>query len=324
LSFENEFNYPGSRFEMQEDIKVEVECLGAVLEGEGKIGSTLEIHDYPAFGEALTQSIARIEELDCAACIDGRCVECTKNGGTAKIRSRKAGGSVSTFVMMGMGNRNFLGRLDDTAHSAEDLFSRSAELQEFLGNKQSGHDDCAAAKGAVDHVRGVAQLKDDHPNLQFAKSVVASEYPEQDIELLSENVRNQASGFAYVLDSRRWNGDKYVEKISEEDPDAVEVLRMEDNDVHGHAEDAIVIVDGPVDENLRPLHTIDKDKLKELTGREAFIVNLNELRRDALMLGGTQKQRAQLFLSTLLHHAGGAYKNLGNGTHPIYLVQVHV
>jgi hypothetical protein len=322
LAYESEYNFSRRGFEMEEALKVEIECLGKVLEGEGKIKSILEEKDYEAFGSALRESIVAVEEADCAACIDGRCVDCLHNGEPAKIRPRKAGGSLSTFVMMGIGDKNFLDGLEDNAQNAEDLFAASSELQTFLGNKESGHVDCGAAAGAISHVRGVSQLKNGNRNLEFAKDVVAAEFPNQDTESMSDNIRNQAAEFAYVLDSRRWNGEQYVENIAHQDPECVEVLHQKDDEVHGHAEDAIVIIDGLVDGDLRPLHTIYKDKLKELTGHEAFIVNLNELRRDAFKLGSTEKQKAQLYLSTLVHHAGGAYPKLGDGSQPVFIVRI--
>jgi len=309
---------------MQKTIKADFECLGKVLEGKGKIHSRLEESEYESFGEALKRSIAKVEEPDCAACIDGRCVNCLRSGDQGKLRPRKAGGSISTFVMMGLGDKNFLNGLEDTAHGSDDLYAVSADLQAFLGNRESGHEDCGAAMGAVIHVREVAQLGSDSPNLKFVKNVVINEFPGQadSFDEITDNVRSQAAGFAYILDSRGWKGEQYVDKLARQDPESVEILQHKDDEVHGHAEDALIIVDGPVDKNLRPIHTIDKDMLKELSGREAFVVNLNELRRDALLLGKTEKQKAQLYFSALIYHAGGAYPHLGDGSQPVFIVRI--
>jgi hypothetical protein len=126
---------------------------------------------------------------------------------------------------------------------------------------------------------------------------------------------------ADVLEQRGWNGDEYVDHVADDNPEAVEILFTKHDAVHGHAEQAVVLVDGPVDQDGRPLHTIDKDLLKKLTGLEAFVINLNELRRDADKLGKSEKQKAQLYTAALLHVAG-AYKNLGDGSHPVFVVKI--
>lgn len=307
---------------MRTNLQVEVECPGKILEGEGKITSTLPEHEYANFAEALKKSLVEIDEPDCAACIDGRCVECLKNGEAGRNRPKKAGGGISSFVMMGIGDKNFQEGLHDTARSPEDLYTAADQIQVFLGNIPGGHIGCGAAGDTAPHVNAVANLKPNSPAITLTKEALKAEAPDQDADEVIHKVLSQAAPFTYILESRRWNGTEYVDRIAAENPEAVEVLKTKNNELHGHAEDAVVVIDGPVDEDLRPLYTLDKDLLKELTGREAFIVNQDELRRDAHKLGSSPRQIAQLYAAALLYHFGGVYKKLGDSSQPLFIVRI--
>ena len=308
---------------MSNDLQVEVVCLGKVLEGEGKITSTLEKPGYSEFSDALQNSIREVEEADCSACIDGRRCLCQADGSEAKLRPRKAGCDVSTLAMMGMGNKLATNYLADSSKDSEDIFEFSAKLQENLGNKMSGHFDCGAAKGLIKHSRSVSELAPGSQTVELVRTIVSGEAPDEDTVKLTGEVIEQAGPFADVLENCGWNGDQYVQKVAEKEPSTVEKLEVDENDpVGGHAEDAVVVIDGPVDNDGRPQHTIDEEELFKLTGRRAFIVNLNEIRRDATVLGGASRLSARLFAAGLLHHLGGVYKNLGDGSHPLFLVQI--
>ena len=307
---------------MEKELNVEVVRLGKVLEGNGPISSSLEESDYDAFEKGLQQSVVEIEERDCAACIDGRCVNKLRNGEPGKIRPRKAGGSVSTFMMMGLGDRLFLDSLLREEHEeAEGLYATAGALQVYLDNRESGHEDCGAAKGAVKNLRSIPKFSSQGSTINLIRQMVADEYEGVDVDELIEKSTSQALELARVLEQRGWSGDEYIEHVAEDSPEAVEILYTKDDAVHGHAEQAVVVIDGPVDQDGRPLHTIDKESLKNLTGREAFIANLNEIRRDANMLGKTHKQKAQLFAGALLFTTG-AYDNLGDGSHPVFVVKI--
>jgi hypothetical protein len=320
LAYENEFNFWRNP-EVEKVLDVEVTCLGKVLEGNGQISSSLEEGDYASFEHGLKQSIAQVEEADCAACIDGRCTNKLKSGEPGKIRPRKAAGSVSTFLMMGLGDRLFLDDLKDNNEGAEGLYATAGALQIYLDNRECGHEDCAAAKGAVKHLRSVAQFEPEGPTTNLIQDLVRADYGDvRTGELVLKSI-GQASELADVLEQRGWNGDEYVDHVANDNPEAVEILFTKHDAVHGHAEQAVVLVDGPVDQDGRPLHTIDKDLLKKLTGLEVFVINLNELRRDANKLGKSEKQKAQLYTAALLHVAG-AYKNLGDGSHPVFVVKI--
>jgi len=297
---------------------VEVVCMGQILEGEGKIKSTLLESEYDSFAEGLRQSLARVEEPECAACGDGRCVKCLADGQPGKVRPRKFGGSLSPVVMMGLGDRLHLAALQD----GESIYDASEEIAAVLGNKQSGHEDCGAAGGLVKHIETLGTQNLNSSNVKVVKTLVEAEETGADTnELLAGPIR-QALPYAEVLKAQDWIGSDYVDRLAGIDPSTVEVLETDDSPTHGHEEQAVVLIDGPVDEEGRPIHTIDKDKLMELTGHQAFVVNLNEIRRDADILGSTPKQKSEFFAAALLHHVAGVYPSLGDGSHPVFILRV--
>jgi len=307
---------------MDKALDVKVDILGKVLEGEGKIHSMLEEKDYERVAESLKQSVVEVDEPDCSACIDGRCVRCQKNGEAARNRPKKVGAGIGTFAAVGMSDSLFLETLEDTTENADDVYELVDQLQENLGNKISAHEDCGAAKGLTVHIRSVASLKKDGPTVDLVKSLMQQEAPEQDTGKLVQKPLDLATSFADILDARSWSGQGYIKHAADKNPEGVEELYTKDDGLGGHAEQFVAVIDGPVDDDGRPLHTIDKDKLKELTGLEAFIINLNEMRRDADKLGKTEKQKAQIMTAGLMHLLGGAYYNLADDSLPLFVVRV--
>jgi hypothetical protein len=307
---------------MDKTIDVEVDILGKVLEGEGKIHSTLEEKDYERVAEGLKQSVAEVEEPDCPACIDGRCVRCQKNGEAGRNRPKKAGAGIGSFAAVGMSDNLFLESLEDTTENADDVYELVDDLQANLGNKISAHEDCGAAKGLTTHVRAVAALKKDGPTVGLVKQLMKREAPDQDAGALVQKPMDLATSFADILEARGWDGKGYIKHAAQKNPEGVEELYTKDDGLGGHAEQFVAVIDGPVDEDGRPLHTIDKDKLKELTGLEAFIVNLNEMRRDADKLGKTERQKAQIMAASLMYLLGGVYYKLGDESLPLFVVRV--
>jgi len=319
MSFESWENTNRRNYaEMEKTYHVEVINLGKILEGEGHISSTLQEQDYDRVSEALRQSVALIEEPDCAACGDGRCVRHLANGGPGKIRPRKFGASMAPVVMMGLGDKLHLASLED----GESVYDAATEVQGVLGNKECGHVDCGADTGLIKHIRLIGELKLDSISVNVVRKLMEQESPDTDFDAIASDIIAQAPAYADVLEAQGWHGPEYVNSLANKDGETVEILETDDSPLHGHAEQAVVLIDGPVDGDGRPLHTIDKDKFMELTGLQIFAVNLNELRRDADKLGGTAKQKAQLLTAGLLHHIGGVYKDLGDGSHPVFAVKI--
>lgn len=323
MPHESESNFFRNNLEMKTAVTADVTCLGKVLEGDGKIHSRIEENEYGNFASALKESIAEIEEADCPACIDGRRCICQADGSETKLRPRKAGAGLSSFAMVGMGDRLAISYLQGNAHNSDDVYDFIAKLQHTLGNKESGHFDCGAAKGLIKHARSIPDLDPGSPEVGIVRDMVSSEAPSENAGELIKDVVGQAAPFADVLERCGWNGDDYVNKVAAKEPSGVEKLEVDEDDpVGGHAEDAVIIVDGPTDSEDRPIHTVDEEKLFQLTGRRAFIINLNEIRRDASQLGSHATLKARLFTAALLHHLS-AYKNLADGSQPLFLVQIH-
>lgn len=300
-----------------ENVEVNVVSLGRVLEGHGKITSTLEDHEIDGFGEKLKTSVARVEQPGCIACGDGRPCLHQADGSPRQIRARIFGAGAAPLAMVGMADESFI-ETASSIKSQEDLYSVTARLHERLGNEESAHFDCGAAKGLLEHVRTVAELSPDDPNLAVALSVLEKELPEEDTRALAQGVISQTAELAALLQRIDWDGGKYVQHVADKAPANVEVLETKDDEVGGHAEVAVVLVDGPVDEGGHAIYTLDEEKLAQETGRQVFVANLEELRRTARQLGDYPRNLTAL----ILHQICGVYPNLGDGSHPVYVLSV--
>ncbi len=319
--------------ETEREIKVDVSYLGRVGEGEGAITSTLEEDRFGEVAEGLRQSIARVEQDGCTACIDGRCTLHLANSAKGKVRPRKAGASVSPFSMMAIGDPDYLESLRSRVTSPEDFYKEISDLQRHFGRRESGHAglgpdgelvfDCGAAGGLVEQVGAVGQLELDGPIASLVIDFLASHGVGQGEaeEMVSGNIE-RARSFSEVLAENNWDGKKYVAKVASDDPEAVEVLEYDSQDpLHGHKEQFVALVDGPMDED-GPLYSVDKDEMKKHTGLEGFVVNVDELRRDAAQGSSNEKEEAKLLAASLLYHLGGVYKKLGDGSHPVFYIKV--
>lgn len=324
--------------EVPHTYEAEVHLLDLKLEGYGNIHSNLDPSRYQEYGSVLKECISDVSRDGNTACIDGRCAKCLANGQASPVRPRKAGGSVSPFAMKGIGDPYFTSSIVKsqavTDQSADNLlFEQFPVLQRMIGRNESGHVsamedgeivyDCGAANGLVKHVINVAELDQDSPAAKLTKLVLeadATTSPEQ-AENHVDSCIATAKVFATVLQKAGWNGQGYVQKVMDENPAGVEVLNAKRDENHGHEEDCIVIIDGPMDD-YGPRYSLDEKKLKELIGGEAFVINLDELRRDAEKMATSLEDERNLLAASVLFHAGGVYKSLGDGSHPVFLIKI--
>lgn len=313
---EREYSGP-SKPEKDKELEIEVACLGRVLEGEGKIASTLEDGELEAFGVALKKSIGRVEQPECAACLDGRCRLHQADGSSPRLRPRKAGASLSSLATAGIGSDKHLAELEK-CNSAEEVFEYSGQLQRSLGNQESAHVGCGAAGGFIEQSRAVSQLDPAGPTVSLVQNIMSREAPDKDSGRLIERAMKRAGKLAGLLERVGWSGQKFEQHVAAKNPAGVEILETKDDEVHGHAEDAVVIIDGPVDDDGRPLYTLDDEELFRLSGRRVFPVNLAELRRDGAKLADP----AEGLVASLLHHLGGVYYKLGDGSHPLFVITI--
>lgn len=297
--------------------EVNVVSLGRILEGRGKIRSSLEDNGLDGFGEKLRMSLARVEQPACLACGDGRLCLHQADGGPARVRARIFGASTAPLVMVGMADPEFI-KSSTPIKSQADLRAVISRLHERLGNEESGHIDCGAATGMTSHVRSVAELTSDDPNLAVALSILEKELPGEDVRAIARDIIIQAKDMAQLLEQVSWDGPAYVDDVAKKAAANVEVLATKDDGVGGHAEAALVLVEGPVDEDGHALYTIDEQKLMDETGHQAFVVNLEEFRRTAKKLGDYGHNLTAL----VLHQICGVYANLADGSHPVYVVGV--
>lgn len=304
--------------ELEQQIEIEVTALGPVLEGEGAISSRLVEKDYPAFAEALKQSVRRVENDGYTACIDGRRTLHMASGDPGKTRLRKAGAGLAPFMMLAIGDRNFQRALDSGATSAEDFYAAVDDSQRAIGRKASGHFGCGAGEGAPDHADAVGGFGLDGSTANAVISLMRfKNVSEEQARASVRTAIESAKSFGPVLRRIGWSGKDYVEQLAERDPNAVEVLETNDSPLHGHDEQAVVLVDSDDDD---PEFSIDKNVLLKLTGAQAFVINLDEIRRDARRSSTSRAQAIQLTAAGYLYH-GGVFKKLGSNQ-PVFLVNI--
>lgn len=308
---------------MSTDLKIEVTCLGPILEGKGRIHSELEPNDYEQFGEALKQSVAVIEEPGCPACKDGRlCLHHTDNT-PYTVRSRIGGASGAALAMMLLGDRNYLEGLEDTTSSDDELYNEVNALMRFLGNTPGAHNECGALIGLKDHISSIAEASPTTPCVKTALDLAASIKPRDDMDEIFGQIQQNAVDAARLLEKHGWDGAKYTDTLRDEYPGGVEELEIDsEHPARGHQELAIAIVQSPVDKNLRPIYSINDEKLLELTGGQAFTINQDEITRNATLLGGNNRQRAQLLAASWLHQVPGVAYNLTDGSQPVYILKI--
>jgi|GEM_PF-3767748 len=313
--------------------RVEIQILGKVLEGHGAIGSELAETDWSAFGEALKQSVDRIQETEYSSCIDGRQTVELANGSPERLRPRKAGGGLAPFAMRGIGSGEFRQELAGV-NTRQELFDKIALVNKMIGRRESAHAglmpdgavvfDCGAAGGFVAQTKGLGTLTAENPNAKIVFQLLAPEISRsvEPIPLLS-SVSQGAIEFGNILQEKGWDGQAYVEQLMAKDPEAVELLQAKPDEVHGHAEAAVVLVDEEIGEAEEPTVGINKSTLKKLTGHEAFVVNVNEFRRASRLMTSTRDEQIRFIISNLLYHTQGVYNSLGDGSHPLFYLKLH-
>jgi hypothetical protein len=311
--------------------RVEVQILGRVLEGHGAIHSELAQEDWPAFAEVLRQSLEQLQEADYSSCIDGRLTVELASGDPEELRPRKAGGGLTPFVMRGIGSAEFRHQLN-LVDGQRELFAQVTAVNEIVGRNESGHAgimpdgeivyDCGANKSVIEHTSGVGEMTPESPNAKAVIGLIADEIPpttESD-ELLS-SISSGARELSRILDEKAWDGSAYIAQLMEKDPKAVELLEAQRDAVHGHAEGAVVIIDEDMREGDEPSAGINKATLKQLTGQEAFVINLNEFRRNAKIMTDEPEDEIRFILANLLYHTE-VYKNLADGSQPVFYLKL--
>ena len=323
MTYENDLSLTRSSIEMNSEPKIEVTCLGPILEGMGKIHSELEQKDYEMFGEALKQSIAIIEEPGCPACKDGRLCLHHADNTPYTVRARIGGASGAALAMMMLGDRNYLEGLEDTTSSGDDLYKEVNALMTFLKNKPGAHNECGALIGLKDHLSSIANATLTMPNIKVALEIAASIEPVDNMHEVFTRIQRNAAAATSVLEERGWDGAKYTETIRQEYPRGVEELEVDSEHLTGgHKEMAIAIVRSPVDKDMRPIYSISDLKLLELTGEQAFTINQDEITRNAALLSSSRRQKGQLLTASWVHQVAGVAYNLTDGSQPVYIVNI--
>lgn len=312
--------------------QVEVQILGRVLEGHGAISSDLAEQDFPAIAESLRQSIDRVQQTEYSSCVDGRQTIELASGDPEILRPRKAGGGLTPFVMRGLASPEFRRELR-TITTPEELYSKITEVNYLINRRESAHAsimpdgslvfDCGAAGKLVEHVQSIATATEQSPNIKSVLSLVGSEIPPAvSPGLLLRGMNTGGKELGEILLNVGWDGEDYVRQLMQRDPQAVELLKGEDNSLHGHDEKLVALVDEDMKGKQDLTIGINKAKLKELTGLDAFVINVNEFRRSSGIMASTRASRANFIISNLAYQTEGVYKNLADGSHPVFYLKL--
>lgn len=218
--------------------------------GLGNAGGGIPSSLAEASSEALDEqaehdleSLVDPTDLSCTACIDGRPTKCNADGSAPEIRLRHAGGTLALDTAL-----NSDASIVDTFDDTMSIGHQTHLVDELIGGRSAHLGGCGAANGEIIDNRAI----NENPKL-LAAAKVLMEIPEvKDYfgidysDELGERVRENAAKTADYLESKGWDGQKYVDGVVSEYPENVEDLEVDENDheFHGHRESRIIIVIG--------------------------------------------------------------------------------
>ena len=233
-------------------------------------------------------------DLSCTACIDGRRTISNADGSEAKVRLRRVGGSASNLGVALNGEASVV----DT-FSQDDSLGSWVKAVDAIGGSRSAHrGGCGGANGEVDDNRAIH----DNPAVLGATRALM-EIPEVKAYLgvgysdeLAERVRQNAAKTARLLEENGWNGQAYVDGVVATDPDHVEDLEVDHEDVqfHGHKEATLKIIIGD----------------KTYPGDDEFVWNLRASKEICEKLAGQRGTEGyqQLLIAEIAKHMAVAHR----------------
>jgi len=194
------------------------------------------------------------------SCIDGRNRLKNADGSAPEVRLRRAGGTEPNLAVALMAEAPVTNTLDLAAPIAKQAKTIDDFITGVTGFEQSAHmGGCGKANGEVKDLRAIHE----NPAVLTAVKYVL-EIPEvraylvdgyeNEIhegeslydETLAGNVREAAGKAAQFFEQAGWDGQQYVDDVTRMNPRGVEELEVdeEDEQFHGHAESAVIIVLG--------------------------------------------------------------------------------
>ncbi len=300
----------------QETILPKARYLGRLQDlglGEGKIASDVADKEVIKLAAQLRGCLAPVVSDGYSACIDGRYAKRLMNGKPMPVRVRKAGGSMAPFAATCIAKGPLFTAFPLDATSQE-IYEGVVNFQLGHGKRESGHVDefgpsCGAANGAAAHADAIV-----HKTKEMSP-VVAALLPEFSPTTLKDDHEVCLEGAIEFRDNLRrshWDGPAIVQVAAQRDPAGIALLRGEHNDLHGHQERGLLIVN-------MPGYSIDQDLLKETNLGEWFVWNLDETKHDARLEAIDEASYQRLCVAGVLNHLGVA-NNLCAGSMPVILL----
>ncbi len=299
---------------------VEVTLAGRLTigtEAPDRIHSPLSDEQLVEAAETIQQSAAKIEQKNCAVCVDGRCAMCTAADVATEASVLEATDPTEfkkppvTYQLPGglffaataaAVEAEWSGLRPDTANFA-DAFMQVSDFLKSLGYEDGGHTSqfaydsdsktsCGADDGAVParEVVVAAELADEAKRRAIDATVAAMNgktYEQMSADEIKMQDEMRARTMA-LLDARFYDGYSSVEHreaVRKEYPANQQVLVEQHDATHGHAEAALVLV---ADLELTP----DRDVLAQ-KGMQAFIHSKAFADQIADIMGRGSEREAQ-------------------------------
>lgn len=308
----------------EKELQPEVTYLGTLEDfhlgnPESKIKSDLAEASHETrleYGEKMKNAVELVTDKEHIGCIDGRCVKCNADGSATEVRRRQVGGTgtvVETALNIGAA---VLDTLPEDASIGAMVTASEQHIEDTLGIKRSAHlGTCGGVKGAVSHERAIAQ----NPHVMAATKAVMDLEPVRRMNgfgfdaKIAEKVQEKSGQVADLMEAAGWDEQKYVGGVVAQEAVGVE-------DLEGiHEEPAIVVIINTTDK----LHALSDEKMKAMSIKPPFVINLDLTKDLAEALGGDQGEAAvqQAFTHLVAKHMAVADDLPGPGT-PLYLMLI--
>lgn len=282
--------------------------------------------------EKMAKRLVEPTDLTALACIDGRETLHNADGSAPQTRLRRVGGSASNIGVALNAEAPVVDTLSADGTLTEQIDAIDNHITAQTGFEKSAHlGGCGGANGEVDDdrlINGEDIAVEDHDAIQndpvilnttkaFLDIPQVREYFLEDHaslggaslfdEKLAERVRQQAGKTAAFLRESGWDGQTYVDKVRDENPRAVEDLKVdpEDKKFKGHKERSLIAVIGD----------------KTVDWPDDFVWNLKASKMVAEALAGQRGEEGykQALIAEVAKHVAVA-KRLPSKETPLFLL----
>lgn len=272
-----------------------------------------------AYGEKLKDAVADVTDMHHYRCIDGRNCVCNADGAQPEIRRGQVGGT-GLLVEVAMNGGAPLMDTIDTQSSAGSVISQvEGDYMKKTGVFRSAHlGGCGGVNGAIvdnqtiNENPAIMNVTEAIMGLPYMQKQSVAKYD----ATIAKTVASNAAVTAEWMMQNGWDGARYVEGITQEEPAGVEDLEVADDEFHGHKENAVLLV-----LSKSGSRTISEQKLKSLGLGEAFVANLDASIDMAKAMAGHLGETgvSALLTANIAKHTAVAHRLAGEGT-PVYFI----